>query len=52
VVAWEVIDADVLSKSNLRYIASVRGGPGGNIDLDAAAERGIPVTGLEVLELS
>ena len=45
VVAWEVIDADVLSNSNLRYIASVRGGPGGNIDLEAAAERGIPVTG-------
>lgn len=45
VVAWEVIDAEVLSKSDLKYIASVRGGPGANIDLGAAAERGIPVTG-------
>ena len=45
VVAWEVIDAEVLSKSDLKYIASVRGGPGANVDLDAAAARGIPVTG-------
>lgn len=45
VVAWEPITAPILDNSSLRYIASVRGGPGGNIDLAAATERGIPVTG-------
>lgn len=45
VVAWEVIDDAVIDRSSLKYIASVRGGPGGNIDLVKAAARGIPVTG-------
>ncbi len=45
VVAWEEITASILDNSNLRYIASVRGGPGGNVDLHKAAEQGIPVTG-------
>jgi D-3-phosphoglycerate dehydrogenase len=44
-VAWESITAEVLDQTSLRYVASVRGGPGGNIDLAAAAARGIPVTG-------
>jgi D-3-phosphoglycerate dehydrogenase len=44
-VAWESITAEVLDATSLRYIASVRGGPGANIDLAAAAAREIPVTG-------
>lgn len=45
VVAWEPITESVLAATSLRYIASVRGGPGGNIDLAAAARHSIPVTG-------
>jgi D-3-phosphoglycerate dehydrogenase len=45
VEAWEHITEEVLDRTKLRYIASVRGGPGGNVDLAAAARRGIPVTG-------
>jgi D-3-phosphoglycerate dehydrogenase len=44
-VSWESITEEVLEASNLQYIASVRGGPGGNIDLEAVKRRGIPVTG-------
>lgn len=45
VVAWESVTEAVLAGTSLRYIASVRGGPGGNVDLAAAAARGVPVTG-------
>jgi D-3-phosphoglycerate dehydrogenase len=45
VVAWEPITEAVLEAAPLRYIASVRGGPGGNVDLAAATRLGIPVTG-------
>ena len=44
-IAWEAITDEILAASDLKYIASVRGGPGGNIDLEAAKRRGIPVTG-------
>lgn len=44
-IAWEEVTASVLDRTDLKYIASVRGGPGANIDLAACAERGIPVTG-------
>ena len=44
-VSWEPVTDHVLERTSLSYIASVRGGPGGNIDLEAAARRGIPVTG-------
>ena len=44
-VAYEQVDETVLARTDLKYIASVRGGPGGNIDLAATSRRGIPVTG-------
>ena len=44
-IAWEEITDEVLQRSDLKYIASVRGGPGGNIDLEAARRRNVPVTG-------
>lgn len=44
-VSYEQVDESILERTNLRYIASVRGGPGGNIDLAATGRRNIPVTG-------
>jgi D-3-phosphoglycerate dehydrogenase / 2-oxoglutarate reductase len=44
VAGYEPIDAELLSAATcLKLIASVRGAPGANVDIDAATERGIPV---------
>jgi D-3-phosphoglycerate dehydrogenase / 2-oxoglutarate reductase len=45
IVGYEPITEEVISKSHLRLIASIRGGPGANIDLESAGKHGIPVTG-------
>lgn len=42
---YEPITERVLGATSLRLIASIRGGPEANVDLAAAARRGIPVTG-------
>lgn len=44
IVEFEQITDEVLSRSpNLKLIASVRAGPGANIDIEAATGKGIPV---------
>ena len=43
IVGYEPITRDVLEKTDLKIICSIRGGPGANIDLAYATERGIPV---------
>jgi D-3-phosphoglycerate dehydrogenase len=44
IAGYEQIDRQVLNVApNLRIIASVRGAPAANIDIEAATERGIPV---------
>ncbi len=44
-IGYEPVTEAVLAATDLKYLASIRGGPGANIDLAAAAKRGIPVTG-------
>jgi len=44
IVEFEQITEEILAKSyHLKLIASVRAGPGANIDIEAATRRGIPV---------
>jgi D-3-phosphoglycerate dehydrogenase / 2-oxoglutarate reductase len=45
IVGYEPITEQVIASSKLRLIASIRGGPGANIDLESAGRHGIPVTG-------
>jgi D-3-phosphoglycerate dehydrogenase / 2-oxoglutarate reductase len=45
IVGYEPITEEVISESNLKLIASIRGGPGANVDLASAGKHGIPVTG-------
>ena len=44
-IGYEPVTEAVFAATDLKYLASIRGGPGANIDLLAAAKRGIPVTG-------
>jgi D-3-phosphoglycerate dehydrogenase / 2-oxoglutarate reductase len=44
-IGYEPVTEAVFAATDLKYLASIRGGPGANIDLGAAAARGIPVTG-------
>lgn len=44
-IGYEPVTEAVLAATDVKYLASIRGGPGANIDLTAAAKRGIPVTG-------
>jgi D-3-phosphoglycerate dehydrogenase len=44
-IGYEPVTEAVFAATDLKYLASIRGGPGANIDLTAAAKRGIPVTG-------
>jgi len=44
-IGYEPVTEAVFAATDLQYLASIRGGPGANIDLKAAAKRGIPVTG-------
>jgi D-3-phosphoglycerate dehydrogenase / 2-oxoglutarate reductase len=44
-IGYEPVTEPVFAATDLKYLASIRGGPGANIDLIAAAKRGIPVTG-------
>ena len=43
-IGYEPVTEAVFAATDLKYLASIRGGPGANIDLLAAAKRGIPVT--------
>lgn len=45
IVGYEPITEEAIAQSHLRLIASIRGGPGANIDLESAGRHGIPVTG-------
>jgi len=44
-IGYEPVTEVVFAATDLKYLASILGGPGANIDLTAAAKRGIPVTG-------
>jgi len=44
-IGYEPVTEAVFAATDLKFLASIRGGPGANIDLLAAAKRGIPVTG-------
>lgn len=44
-IGYEPVTEAVFAATDLKYLASIRGGPAANIDLKAAARRGIPVTG-------
>ena len=44
IVGYEQVTRRVLDNTNLKLIASIRGGPKANIDIEAATEKGIPVT--------
>ena len=44
-IGYEPVTEAVFAATNLKYLASIRGGPGANIDLRAAAAHGVPVTG-------
>jgi len=45
IVGYEPITEEVIAQSKLKLIASIRGGPGANIDLASAGRHGVPVTG-------
>lgn len=44
IVGYEQITRHVIENTSLKMIASIRGGPKANIDIDAATQRGIIVT--------
>ena len=44
-IGYEPVTEAVFAATDLKYLASIRGGPGANIDLKSAAAHGVKVTG-------